>query len=280
MNITKIALLLFFCAMLVSACEKDLPSVPLRPGTPVLNVDGWITDRQGGDTIRLTKTVNFFEQTKAPAVTGAAITLADDHGNTEQLEEVSTGVFAIKKLRATVNYKYTLTVRAAGETYTATTSVSRLSPVIDSLTFRYYPEGGNHDSVGYRVKIWGQELAGKGDALRILIKRNGVPQNQIDDLNIYNDDNVEGNYIQGLEMNSFTGYKTGDRLTVEQWSLDPEAYNFWNQLKTQVDNGGLFAPVPANVPTNVRNVDPASAKVATGYFGASLSDILPVSIMK
>jgi hypothetical protein len=277
----KAHLLLFaFLTLLVSACEDDLSSVPLRSGTPVLNVDGWITNREGSDTIKLTKTMDFFDRSAAPAVTGAAVTLADDHEHTEQLEEVRPGVFAIRQLRAVLNYRYTLTVRAEGETYTATTSVSRLSPVIASLSFRYYPEGGDHDSIGYRVKIWGHELAGRGDALRILISRNGVLQHMTGDLNIYNDDNVEGNYIRGLEMNSYTGYDTGDRITVEQWSLDPDAYDFWNQLKIQVDNGGLFAPVPANVPTNVQNVNPASAKVATGYFGASLSHLLPVSIIR
>jgi hypothetical protein len=280
MNVTKFSLMMFFAAMLVSACEKDLPSVPLRSGTPVLNVDGWITNRQGGDTLRLTKTADFFDQTGAPAVTGAVVTLSDDHDHVEQLEEITTGLFAIKKLRAVLNYKYTLTIQAEGETYSATTAVSRLSPVIDSLTFKYYPKGGDYDSTGYRVKIWGQELAGKGDALRIMIKRNGVLQNQIDDLNVFNDDNVEGNYIKGLEMDSFTGFKTGDRITVEQWSLDPAAYNFWNQLQTQVSNGGLFAFIPANVPTNVHNINSASSKTATGYFGASLSVIMPTAVMK
>ncbi|SFO32816.1 protein of unknown function [Chitinophaga sp. YR627] len=275
-----IILLFAFLMLLLSACEKSLQSVPLRSGTPVLNVDGWITNREAGDTIRLTKTIDFFDQRSAPPVTGAGILLLDDHQHTEQLEEIAPGVFVIKQIRATSGHKYTLTIQAEGETYRATTSVSRLSPVIDSLTFKYYPEGGDHDSVGYRVKIWGQELTGKGDALRILIKRNGILQNLPDDLNIYNDDNVEGNYVQGLEMNSFTGYKSGDLITVEQWSLDPEAYDFWNQLKTQVDNGGLFAPVPANVPTNVININAASAKVATGYFGASLSVVLPTVELK
>lgn len=275
-----IILLFAFLTLLLSACEKSLPSVPLRSGTPVLNVDGWITNREAGDTIRLTKTIDFFDQRNVPPVTGASIMLSDDHQHTEQLEEIAPGVFVIKQLRASSGYKYTLTIQAEGETYRAITSVSRLSPVIDSLSFKYYPEGGDHDSIGYRVKIWGQELTGKGDALRILIKRNGILQNLPDDLNIYNDDNVEGNYVQGLEMNSFTGYKSGDLITVEQWSLDPEAYDFWNQLKTQVDNGGLFAPVPANVPTNVININAVSAKVATGYFGASLSVVLPTVELK
>lgn len=267
-------------SFLMSSCEKDLSSVPLRPGNPVLNVDGWITNRLGGDTIRLTKTIDFFDQTSAPAVEGASLTLADDHQHTEQLAQIGPGLFVIKQLRATLNYKYTLTIQAEGETYSASTSVARLSPVIDSLTFRYYAQGAEHDSIGYRVKIWGQELEGKGDAIRVIIKRNGHLQNLPDDLNIYNDNNVEGNYVQGLEMNSSTGYKSGDRITVEQWSLDPRAYNFWNQLKTQVTNGGLFAPVPANVPTNVINVNSESTKVATGFFGASISVIFPTKTLK
>lgn len=263
-----------------AACEKDLSSIPIKSGTPVLNVDGWITSRAGGDTIKLTKTADFFNQGKTPVVSGARISLSDDHDHTEELTEVSPGFFVIKQLRATLNYQYLLTIETEGETYQAKTSVSRISPIIDSLTFRYYAEGGGHDSIGYRVKIWGQELSGKGDALRILIKRNGKLQNLPDDLNIYNDDNVEGNYIRGLEMDSFSGYKTGDRISVEEWSLDPAAYNFYNQLKTQVNNGGLFAAVPANVPTNIINVNPASKKVATGYFGASLSVLLPTQTMK
>ncbi|WP_044217603.1 DUF4249 family protein [Chitinophaga pinensis] len=65
-----IILLFAFLTLVLNACEKSLPSVPLRSGTPVLNVDGWITDREAGDTIRLTKTIDFFDQHNVPPVTG------------------------------------------------------------------------------------------------------------------------------------------------------------------------------------------------------------------
>lgn len=259
------------------SCEKDLSSVKLRPGTPVLNVDGWITDRPGGDTIRLTTSADFFNQNATPVVRGAALRLTDNHEGVEELAEVSPGRYVISQLRATQGYTYKLQIQTDGETYTASSSVARISPVIDSLTFVYRTD---KDSVGYRVRIWGQELAGTGDACRIFIYRNNNLQNVPDDLNIYNDDNVEGNYIKGLEMNSSAGFKKGDVIRVEEWSLDPAAYNFYNQLKTQINNGGLFSAIPANIPSNVVNTNPASAKVATGYFGASLSALVPAKTIR
>ncbi|MOA65423.1 hypothetical protein D3C78_1918030 [compost metagenome] len=57
-----------------------------------------------------------------------------------------------------------------------------------------------------------------------------------------------------------------------------DAYHFYDELRTQISNGGIFANPPANVRTNVKNVNSSSAKKAVGYFGASLVSSISTTV--
>ena len=60
-------------------------------------------------------------------------------------------------------------------------------------------------------------------------------------------------------------YALNDVVRVEVHSLTADAFLFWQQVRTQVTNGGLFATPPANVPTNIINTNP-TGRPATGFF--------------
>jgi len=62
-------------------------------------------------------------------------------------------------------------------------------------------------------------------------------------------------------------FQVGDRIKIEVCSITEDNYYFYNEMVTQINNGGLFANPPANVRTNVMNRNPGSAKKAVGYFG-------------
>lgn len=52
------------------------------------------------------------------------------------------------------------------------------------------------------------------------------------------------------------------------WSLTEDAFHFWSDVRTQLNNGGLFAVPGSNTRTNVIKKDPSSLDVV-GYFAAS-----------
>jgi hypothetical protein len=53
------------------------------------------------------------------------------------------------------------------------------------------------------------------------------------------------------------------------YSITEEAFNFWVEVRDQLQNGGLFAIPLANVRTNLVNTNANSKERAVGFFCTS-----------
>ena len=255
--------LLILAALPLAGCT-DVISVDIPEGKPLLAVDGAITDQPGPYTVTLTKTAPYFEEAELPRVRGAVLVLSDDQGRTETLRETSPGTYTSSgTVRGRIGGRYTLSIASEGEEYRAETEIRR-TPEIDSLKPLFRRQEGFRNE-GYYLLYYGDELPGVGDYYRFKLFRNGQLLNKPDDLIITDDQFVDGNYIDGLELNG-APFVQGDRVRVEALSLPRDYYFFLNEMRTQINNGGLFASPPANVRTNVRNVRSGSDKAAVGYF--------------
>ena len=248
--------------LLLAGCT-DVVNLDLPQGAPLLAVDGAITDQPGPCVVKLALTAPYFTAGPLPPVTGAVLTLADSAGATETLRERRPGEYVTSQLRGQIGHQYTLTIRADGQTYEARTAIRR-TMTIDSLGLKYISTTRFRDSVGYQVTFHGRELPGPGDYYRYKVYRNGRLWDQPEDLFVVTDEFVDGNYLNiALDQHS---YQPGQRVRVELNSLTKDYYTFLNEVATQINNRGLFAPPPANVRTNVHNTAAGSAKVAVGYF--------------
>jgi hypothetical protein len=70
---------------------------------------------------------------------------------------------------------------------------------------------------------------------------------------------------------SFKAYRLNSTCKVEIHSLSKEAYFFFLQAQTQINNGGLFATTPENVKTNI--ITPKNAKTkGIGWFNMASVD--------
>lgn len=260
--------LLASLALTLTSCE-DVVDLNVPAGQPLLAVDGAVTDQAGPYVVRLTQTAPYFTNEAAPPVTGAVVVLSDDAGERETLRERSPGVYATTgTLRGRVDGQYTLQIETQGEQYEARTAIRRAAP-LDSVGYRFEKATGISED-RYLILYYGQEPAGRGDYYRYQLFQNGKLRNQPVDLNISSDEFVDGNYLRGLELNGDPDQDTkllsGDRVRVTVQTLTADYYNFLNEVLTQTDNGGLFATPPANVRSNVRNLNTSSTKKAVGYF--------------
>jgi hypothetical protein len=79
---------------------------------------------------------------------------------------------------------------------------------------------------------------------------------------------VDGNYIKEVELHN-KPFSKGDRIRVENWSITAEAYQYYVEMRGQVNNGGLFANVPANIKTNILTLHPDKGMAAVGFFGGA-----------
>lgn len=260
---------LFIAALMLSSCE-DVVDVKLDSGPPLLSVDGWITNRSFPDTIKIAQTAPYFSNTTPQWVSGAKVTLMTATGQTENLQEISTGNFLVKSIRSIEGEKYLLRIEYDGEIYEAQTEAKRQSFIVDSVAFEYREKSLGQDEDGYQLQFFGKELKGMGDACRMKIKKNGVYLSKVSDLNYMNDEFVDSANFKKVRLFTEKPFQLGDSVTIETWSITMDAYHFYDELRIQVANGGIFANPPANVRTNVKNVNANSTKKAVGYFGASL----------
>lgn len=263
---------LALAAIVFSSCE-DVIDVSLDQGETLLVVESIITNENKPQKVKLSTTAPYFENQKTPSVSGALVVIKEyDASNTlltsdTLIETVpNTGEYFTQKIRAAViGNRYELNVNAMGESYVASSTMQRIPP-IDSLVFRY--ETYNvPELTGWRAFYFGPELPGIGDNYLFRIFRNGKEYNKPSEIYFASDDLVDGNYIANVDLTPEV-YDLGDTIKVEMFTMSKDQYYFFVEMARQVNNGGIFASPPANVRTNIKNVD-ASRKKAVGYFSAN-----------
>ena len=280
-SISSLAAVLVGSLWLLSACETVIDA-KLDEGPAQLSVDGWITDQPGPQRIRLTQTSAYFNNGPATPATSATVLVADNTGKTYNFtgpDKEGYYVWTPANNRDTLGHigrTYYLGIRYQGEEYYSQSKLNRV-PTIDSLIFRKEKINPLSTEEGYQAEFYATDLVGGADYYRVQYYRNGQLQNRPQDLIVSYDGsfNASGDtdgfvFIRPIRqsINPEKFFALGDTVRVEVQSITPESFYFFQQLSTQITNGGLFASPPANVPTNIINRN-ATGKKATGFFVAS-----------
>ncbi|WP_423146197.1 DUF4249 domain-containing protein [Rubrolithibacter danxiaensis] len=264
MKRNNILLLIVLC--LLCSCD-DVIDVDVKKEQEALVVEGWLTNQDRLHYVKLYKTIPFFNKPEFPPVQHAVVTLKDNAGHTEVLEEAEPGIYSIR-MRGRVGRIYTLSIQSDVGEYEAVTEMKRLGTSLDSVTYVYKEKSVLYENPGYYPLISGQEKKGKGDYLLLKIARNGSPLLSARDINLFSDEFVDGNYIKQAEVFLKDPLQKDDIIYFEGWSLTEDAFRFWLDIQTQLRNGGIFSVPATNTRTNVVKLTSNSLNV-TGYFGAS-----------
>ncbi|HYK77143.1 MAG TPA: DUF4249 domain-containing protein [Daejeonella sp.] len=260
-------LLLPMVAFLFSSCE-DVIDIKLPQGKELMVVEAWLSNKPEAQYVKLYKSVPYLSEPVYPAVRQASIILSDDAGNSEALTEVEPGKYEVKQMSFTVNRTYHLSIHAAEGSYEASTKMHRLGLALDSVVYKYEKKSLTVSKEGYYPYLYGQELPGLGDYFLLKIRQNGKELKSVSDLYIISDQYVDGNYVSAVGLNMKEPFKEGDKIKYELYSLTEDYYRFWDDVKRQLNNGGLFAVPSTNTRTNLVKKDAQSMNVV-GYFGVS-----------
>lgn len=279
---------ILFSIVIFSSCEDVITDeISLDNGERQLTVDAWLNDQSEEQTITLTLSQPYFDNSFPTVVTRATVQVRDETtGEVFDFTDVDRdGIYSWEPNTAgetlcVLGNTYTLNVSFAGETYQATSTVNRVPP-IDSIFYEFRDdEFGQPD--GIYASLFARDLEGAGDTYWIRTFKNGKYLDATNELNIAFDAGFsQGGNIDGITfivpireaINPIVGgddpppYKVGDKIDVEIYSITNEAFFFFESLQIQLNNAGLFAEPSANVPTNVRNINPNSDVKAVGYFG-------------
>ncbi len=276
---------LFTAAVFLTGCE-DAIDIKTETGPAELVVDGWITNKTGPQTIKLTLSAAYFNNSPARPALGAEVSVTDDKGTVYQfMDEKGKGIYRWTPKSDTVALgriggKYALQIRYDGEEYAATSEIKRV-PKIDSLvyeeeSFPINPPKGPKD--GYLAQFYARDFVGLGDTYWIKALKSGkLYGTDPNDISLVFDASFSPGspsdglvFIQPLRqsINVNKLFSAGDTVGVELHSITLESYYFLFQVRQETTNGGIFAVPPANIPTNIQNLKP-NGKKALGFFGTS-----------
>ena len=272
---TKISILAIAFLAGLTACEDP---IELDLGKPVeqLVIDAVIDQTADTQYIYISKSVGYLNNGVAKGYQIDTVGILDTSSFTfYPFKYAGNGkYFFVPPSANTFKFDndYQLICKDGANTYV---SQSRLnSPTtIDSLTYKYEPLGSFGGNKGNYITLWSKDKVGKGDFYWLRLYRNDSIQLQAGDIRVGIDNSVsqggEGDgdlFIVPLRAN-FTSrpWNIGETARIEVLTITPEMYFYLNLLTTQLQNTGLFAVPPSNVPSNIICTNNPETK-ALGFF--------------
>ncbi len=269
---------------LFSGCE-DVIKVDVINNSPKIVVDAFVNNQLDTQTIRLTRSIGYFDSTgKEPAIANAQVAVVDQTTAIPKLfvfKYANDGKYQFLPNPVTgdtfsVGHDYALLVVVDKDTLV---SFSRLNPttVIDSLHLVDVEGNGPPiNTTGKYVELYANDRVGQGDFYWIKTFRNDSFSNSINQLNISADMGNTSNGQDGKlfiypvrynQVNDFSrSYKTGETVRLEIHSINAVVFGWFNLVINENRNGGLFATPPANIFSNVFSFNPKKKVPVGGCF--------------
>lgn len=265
---------LVFAVIGFTSCED---SIDLDLGAPVeqLVIDAVINQTTDTQFIRITKSIAYLDNGQYKGVEVDTVGIIDTTTQTfYPFAYKGNGWYYFVPSANTFTFgnTYQLLVRDGDDTYFSQSKLN--SPTtIDSFTYKFEKVGPFGGTEGNYVTLWSKDKPGKGDYYWFKLYRNDSVQLSASDIRIAVDNsttpggNGDGDlFIIPIRQN-FTSrpYKVGETARIDVLSITPELYLYLNLINTQLNNVGLFAVPPSNVPSNIICVNNQNKK-ALGFF--------------
>ncbi len=268
-------------ALFQTGCEDEI-KVNVDYNNPKLVVDAFINNLPQTQTITLSRAVNYFDTNTAPAVTNAQVLLFDttagkpfffqhtEKGKYQFTPNASTGD------TFTVGHDYALFILVDGDTLASFCNLARTATIDSIRLVDVEGNGPPFNTTGYYVELMAKDAFGKGDFYWIKTFRNDTFLSSIDQLNISADmgntsTDVDGELfiypIRYSGVNDFLrSFKKDETVRLEIHSISAIAYGWFNLVRNENQNGGLFATPPANIFSNIIAVNKNPKNTLGGLF--------------
>jgi hypothetical protein len=279
-------IILTLSIFVLCSCEKVI-NLDLSERDSRLIVEGLITN----DTVyvNLTKTSKYnfkYDPSKVEYLQGATVIVTDNTGKADTLFEKLYGKFIANKnkLSGIIGQSYKVDIfTSEGKHFASTPEVMMDVAKIDSIYFERDPTKlylGNKNSYLYDIYInWHEPANETNYYLRNMSYfwnkqwHDNVQWNWV-----FNDKYINGNYLKKENVNESYGGKYWT-FKLNQYSLTKKAYDFWNLVHEQTQEGGNFSNSAVPLIGNVVNVDNPD-DYALGYFQVSAITTAEVYINK
>jgi Domain of unknown function (DUF4249) len=275
----KILSILTVSAALFS-CEEVI-DLDVKDGVNQLVVDAWLTDEDKEQSVKLTISQPYFEDSAPRPALGAEVIVYNEDSTAHVFTDTNNdGVYTYKPKAGKFlkeNEQVALAVKYENEQYYSLSQLKRV-PKIDSIGYEVFnfpitpPNGGPKD--GFLAQFYANDPVGEGDTYLVRSHKNDTLRFKPTDISLAYDAGFSpGSKSDGLmfilpirQSLNQTLFSDKDKLKVELFSIPTEAYYYLLQLRQESSNGGIFATPLSNIPTNIFNLNSKSTKKALGAF--------------
>lgn len=274
-------------ATIFFSCTDEI-ELDSRFENPELVVEAWLNDQSEPQTIILTETQDYYDNTNPPGVTDAQVIVCETvdslpTNNCFIFEHQDSGRYVWTpepgESIGEVGTTYGLGIQRGDKQYLSLAKMNRPA-IIDSLSFQFEEEALGLEE-GLYAQIYARDQVGTGDAYLIRSTINDTLLLRPAELNLAFDATFSpGTNTDGIAFIfpiRFSINKTdddgapiplvsGETVSVEIVSLSQEAYLFLRIVQEQINNGqsGLFDLPVANSPGNI--FDATTEEPILGFF--------------
>jgi len=301
----KYYIILLLILALFSCEDKIDLSNKLKNSEPQLVVDAFLNNLKESQTVILSGTQPFYDNTSQKLLSGATVSLSDlSSGAVYAFSETEQGKF-MSALNGDsmlkVGHEYALNINYKDENFVAYSKMNRVVP-IDSIQFKESEKINGEKKPGkFDAEFFATDAEGLGDRYWVRFYKNGIRNTQPELINISYDGSLGASTVtdnvvfilplrqQINESGQDKEYQTGESLMVEIYSISKEASFFLSSIQqlSQQSSGGsfgaLFSQPPYNLPTNIQNSNEKGTK-PVGYFSTSaayqLSTTVPIDVKR
>lgn len=251
--------------LLSCSAEIDLPVSP-----EILVVEGWVTDQDTIQQVRLSKTVSF-ESNSSSTIVGNASVIVRSNQDTHEFEHKSDGVYhSVNAFKGNPGVSYWLEIDLEGNEIVSSKELMMTVPGIDSVYFDFFPRQSLTNPqitefIYYPIGYF-SDNGSEQNFYRWKFKRNNVAFSDPEDIFI-----LEDRFLDGLDSikNEFRDfeYELSDTIHIELQEISFDAFNYLRLLKLQTTSlGTRNGTTPGVVRGNMVDMNNPS-NLILGYFG-------------
>ncbi len=260
----KIAVIIVLFALFTS-CEKEIELDLKNSGSKIV-VEGVISNDSSTQTIKISRSVAFYDPNDYPAVSGAAVQVSENGGTPITFTETSPGIYQATGFTGVPGRTYSLSMSIEGKTYTSSSTMPLEVP-FTGITYEenVFTQPGGEKS--YVVTPVFDDPAADENYYRFNLYINDVKDNKtivtLNDVLINGETNTFGftSYDDDNEINA------GETVKIEMFGIDKNVYNYFYVLQQNSDSQNT----PNNPESNITNG-------VLGYFSAQNKQVRMVEI--
>ena len=259
-------IVLFISLSLVSCQEEVFIDLGEEPAIPV--IEGIWTDMAGLNQVSVTTSKNYYEPEANQIITDAKVYMINEDSG-EKIEfsylPQARTYLPVNNRVARLGNRYQLNVIHNNNHYQAS-GTTLPPPTLDSIAVDFKQERLFRDE-GYYLTLYGDIPFETDNYYRIKIVRNDTLLNRRNDYLLFDDTFGTQILNRGFELNGYV-FKKNDRVRLELYRLNKDAYDYLNELVGLLFNdGGLFSPPPQNPTSNIKVI--SGTGDVLGYFMTS-----------